>query len=69
VLARGRDYETIAKTNATYYSQYGKLVPMGVSDANLVAGKYDDPFKEITYVVFRVGMSGTKLDPTFSFNA
>jgi hypothetical protein len=69
MLARGRDYETIAKANATYYSQYGKLIPAGVNEADLVAGNYDDPFKNITYAVFRVGMGGTKLDPTFNFTA
>lgn len=69
MLARGRDYDTIAKSNAIYYSQYGKLVPTGVNDAQIVAGDYDDPFKNITYAVFRVGMGGTKLDPTFNFTA
>jgi len=69
VLARGRDYDAIAKSNAAYYSQYGKLVPTGVPDAQILAGKYDDPLKDITYAVFRVGMGGTKLDPTFNFTA
>ncbi len=69
VLARGRDYDTIAKSNALYYSQYGKLVPTSVNDAQILVGDYDDPFKDITYAVFRVGMAGTKLDPTFNFAA
>lgn len=67
VLARGKDFDDIANSNATYYPTYGKLVPMNVSAADLLKNNYDDPFKDITYSVFRVGMKATKLDPNFNF--
>jgi hypothetical protein len=43
ILARGGDFQTIASGNAYYYPAYGKLVPDGVSDEQLLAGRYDDP--------------------------
>jgi len=46
---------------------YGKLAPGNVSETDLVGGRYDDPLKDVTYAVFRVGMKKTKLDPTFNF--
>lgn len=67
ILARARDYSTIADAQACYYAEYGKLVPAGVSDAQLLSGSYDDPFAALSYAVFRMGMKKTKLDPTFNF--
>lgn len=69
ILARGCDYATIANAKATYYTQYGKLVPLDVTESDLLTGNYEDPFRNITYAVFRIGMSGAKLDPSFNFNA
>ncbi|KPK54490.1 MAG: hypothetical protein AMS22_05765 [Thiotrichales bacterium SG8_50] len=69
VLARGRDFNAIADANAFFYPTYGRLVPAEISEADLVAGKFVDPFKALTYAVFRVGMKGTKIDPTFNFSA
>ena len=67
VLARGRDYETIAKSNASHFAHYGKLALTGVNESAIVSGNYEDPFKDSTYAVFRVGMRGTKIEPTFNF--
>ena len=67
VLARGKDFETIVNSDAYFYPSYGKLVPSNVSEAQLLSGKYDDPFKDVTYSIFRVGMKETKLDPSFNF--
>jgi len=67
VLARGRDFDTIARSNAIYMPTYDRLVPADVGQGDLVGGTYDDPFKHVTYAVFRVGMKPTKLDPTFNF--
>ena len=67
VLARGKDFETIVDSDAIFYPSYGKLVPSTVTEAQLLSGRYDDPFKNVTYSVFRVGMKETKLDPSFNF--
>ena len=69
VLARGRDYGTIAGADALYYPQFDKLAPADVDANALLAGRYEDPFRDITYAVFRVGMRATKIDPTFNFSA
>lgn len=69
VLARGSDFEAVAGSNALYYPQYGRLVPSDVSEGKLLTGQYDDPLKDVTYAVFRVGMQETKLDPTFNFGS
>ena len=45
----------------------GKLAPGKVSETDLVSGRDDDPLKDVTYAVFRLGMKKTKLDPTFNF--
>ncbi|MFK7935284.1 MAG: hypothetical protein AB8G22_17355 [Saprospiraceae bacterium] len=69
VLARGKDFHTIANASAYYYPAYGKLVPDTVSPGDLVSGNYEDPFKNITYAVFKVGMQTTKLDPSFNYGS
>lgn len=67
VLARGKDFNIFINSDAYYYPTYGKLVPSNVSNADLVRGEYDDPFKNVTYSIFRIGMKSHKLDPTFNF--
>nr|NQU89514.1 hypothetical protein [Bacteroidota bacterium] len=67
VLARGKDFNTFINSDAFYYPTYGKLVPSKVSNADLVTGNYDDPFKDVTYSIFRIGMKAHKLDPTFNY--
>lgn len=67
VLARGKDFRTFVDADAFYYPTYGKLVPSGVTNADLVSGNYDDPFKNVTYAIFRIGMKQHKLDPTFNY--
>lgn len=67
VLARGRDFKTIAESNAFYYPSLGMLAPAGVSESDLVGGRYDDPLKNLTYAIFRVGMKAATIDPTFNF--
>lgn len=67
VLARGKDFDTFINADAIYYPSYGKLVPSDVSESQLVSGNFDDPFKDVTYSVFKVGMKETKLDPNFDF--
>jgi hypothetical protein len=69
ILARGRDFATLNKSNVVYNPTYGKLVPADVSEQMLLEGDYDDPLKDVTYVVMRVGMKGTKLDPTFNYSS
>jgi hypothetical protein len=69
VLARGRDYKSIADTDASYYPHYGKLVPAGVSDSALLSGQYHDPFRNMTYAIFRLGLKATTIDPTFNFSS
>ncbi|MDP2890477.1 MAG: hypothetical protein Q8P34_16115 [Bacteroidota bacterium] len=67
VLARGKDFETIVNSDAIFYPAYGKLVPSNVTESQLLSNRYDDPFKDVTYSIFRVGMKETKLDPSFNF--
>lgn len=68
VMARGRDLPVVSNANVIYHASYGKLVPINVSDNDLMAGEYDDPLKDVTYAVFRVRMKSTKIDPTFKFS-
>jgi hypothetical protein len=69
VMTRGRDFDTVSKADVIYYPTYGKLVPQKVTDTDLLAGRYDDPLRDVTYAVFRIGMRGTKLDPTFNYQS
>jgi hypothetical protein len=66
IFARGRDFRALANAKAYFYATYGKLVPSSVSPADLVTGSYDDPFKNVTYAIFRVLMKPYKLDVSFS---
>ena len=67
VIARGRDYGVLANADAYFYTSYGKLVPSSVSEADLLADNYDDPFKNCTYGIFKIGMRGAKLNPDFNY--
>jgi hypothetical protein len=67
ILARGRDFNTFLNADATYYPSLDKLVPSDVDLSKLMSGSYDDPFKNMTYAVFRIGMKQAKLDPTFNY--
>ncbi len=67
ILARGRDYPVIVENSPDFYLGYKKLVPGGIAVNDVVSGNYDDPFRDITYAVFRVGMQETRLDPTLNF--
>ncbi|MBL7828946.1 MAG: hypothetical protein JNJ57_20085 [Saprospiraceae bacterium] len=68
VIARGRDYGLLNTADAYFYTAYGKLVPSSVSMEDLLAGKYNDPFANCTYAVFKIGMRGTKLNPDFQYS-
>jgi hypothetical protein len=68
IMARGKDFKTIAEANVIYYPTYGKLVPRDLSESDLFSGNYEDQLRETTYVVCRLGMKSTKLDPTFNFS-
>jgi hypothetical protein len=69
IIARGRDYALLANADASFYTSYGKLVPTSVSQEDLLADNYDDPFANCTYGVFKIGMRGTKLNPDFNYGA
>jgi hypothetical protein len=69
IMARGRDFKTLSDADVIYYPAYGKLIPKDVTEGDLVAGAYKDPLRDVTYSVFRIGMKGTRLDPTFNFGA
>lgn len=68
IIARGRDYALLNNADAVFYTAYGKLVPSSVSTENLVSGQYDDPFKDCTYAVFKIGMRGARLNPDFKYS-
>lgn len=68
VLARGRDFKTIAESDSIYYPTYGKLIPAKATQSEFLSGNYEDPLKDVTYAIFKVGMKKTKLDPTFNYS-
>jgi hypothetical protein len=68
ILARGKDFDAFVKSDTIYYPTFGKLVPSKVTESQLLSGKYDDPFMDVTYSIFRIGMKETKLDPSFNFS-
>lgn len=63
LLARGRNYGALVEHDPIFYPHFKKLVPKDVSRADLLSGRYDDPFQNMTYAVVRVGLSETKLKP------
>lgn len=67
IMARGRDYTTLSETDAYFYPHYGILAPSDVHPGDVAAGNYEDPFRDITYAVFKVGMQATNLKPALSF--
>lgn len=67
IMARGKDYKTISSSDAYYYPHYGLLVPANVPPAKIVTQDYEDPFQDITYAVFKVGMSPLKLNTEYFF--
>ncbi|HYV38740.1 MAG TPA: hypothetical protein VE988_23850 [Gemmataceae bacterium] len=69
IMARGRDFKVLSNADVIYFPAYGRLVPNGVTEADLLAGAFEDPLRDVTYTVFRLGMKGTRLDPTFNFGA
>ncbi len=69
LLARGGDYGQLVAHDPNYKASYGKLVPASVSDEDFLAGNYDDPFKDMTYAVFRVGTKASTLDPDLGFGS
>jgi hypothetical protein len=66
ILARRRDYETLKGADVVFYPTVGKLAPAAVTVEQLVSG-FADPLQDVTYAVFRVGMKGARLDPTFNY--
>jgi len=69
VFVRGRDFGTVASSSSLYYLAYGKLVLTDVGQSDLLSDHYDDPLKNVTYAVFRIGTKQTKLDPTFQYGS
>lgn len=69
VLARGRDFATIAQADAYYYPHYGILVPSSVDPGQVVMQEYDDPFRDVTYAVFKIGMAPTQLEKRLNFGS
>jgi hypothetical protein len=67
IMSRGRDRDVLNDADVGFDATYGKLVPRNVGEADLLAGRFDDPLEDVTYAVFRVGTKSTKLDPTFNF--
>ena len=70
VIARGRDFKLLNEADVVYFPAYGKLVPKEVTHEQLLSEGYrnEDPLKDVTYTVFRVGTRATRLDPTFNYN-
>ena len=66
---RGRDFAALRASDPVYYPTIDRLAPQKVSMSDVLAGNYDDPLKNVTFAVFRIGTRSTKLDPTFNYNA
>lgn len=69
VLARRRDFDLIAESDAVYYPTYETLAPAGLDESALSRGAYDDPFRNVPYAMFRVGISPARLDDHVEFGA
>lgn len=67
VLARYRDFNDIAASNAVFYPTHGVLAPASADPANYASLTTKNPLHGMTYAVFRVRMKSTLLDPNFSF--
>ena len=66
-MAKGKDFETLVKSDVFYFPSFGKLVLEGINEAQNLSGWFDAPLQDVTYAVFRVSMKEAKLDPTFNF--
>lgn len=62
ILVRGRDFEALKDAKAWFFPTYGILVPSGVSGDQVVAGKYADPFANITYAILNSKATPTKIN-------
>ncbi len=67
VFARGRDFDRFNEEPMVYYSQHDRLVPRDIPEAKVLAGAYEDPLRDVTYAVCRVGLRECKLDPSIDF--
>lgn len=67
VLARFRDYNDIATSDAVFYPTHGLLAPASADPANIASLTTKNPLHGMTYAVFRMRMKSTALDPNFSF--
>lgn len=65
LLARGADYQLIREQAPYYHHTYRMLFPAGTTDADIMDPDYIDPFKNITFAIFRVAMVETKLNPPY----
>jgi len=67
ILVRGRDIGVLRASPPIYNGMYRRLLPAGASIEDVLQGKAEDPYNNITYAVLRAGMRKTLLSPTFSY--
>ncbi len=65
IMVRGQDYADILKNKPVFDATLRKLIPASVTPEQRASGNYQDPFANMTYAVFRVGMAEVALDPKF----
>lgn len=65
LLIRGEDYKLIKEQAPFYHYTYKRLFPAGTNDMNILDPDYIDPFRNITFAIFRVAMTDTKLNPAY----
>ncbi|NRB62459.1 MAG: hypothetical protein HRU40_05410 [Saprospiraceae bacterium] len=65
LLVRGEDYKLIKEQAPFYHYTYKRLFPAGTEDVDILDPDYIDPFKNITFAIFRVAMTDTKLNPAY----
>ncbi len=62
LLARGRDYQGLITHDPVFMASYGVIKPKTVTLPDFLAGRYENPFKDMTYAVLKVGCRETKID-------
>ena len=67
VLCQGKDYKFFKNTPATYYEEYGTLVPQETAMEDIFESGYQNPFADKTFAIFKVGMQPTRLQPQMIF--
>ncbi|MEJ2717438.1 MAG: hypothetical protein P8182_09915 [Deltaproteobacteria bacterium] len=67
LLARGRDYSSLIDNEPVYMGAYGLLKPQDMALKDFLQSPDDNPFREMTYAVLKVGTAETRLNPSLDY--